>query len=181
MCKGISSILKSIVNALKPILTIALLAAAAYFLFIAPAGATLAGTFSGISWMPAVIAESALSVTTAGYIALGAAVVLNPEGVAQVTSSVAEGVGSIAGAVLSGVATGLVQGSSIGTWALYGALAWFFLFRKDSKDETYVDRKLRRSDEREEAEHKRMLEAQRPMLEAPQPMLAAPQPRASNS
>lgn len=157
MCSGISSILKSIVNALKPILTIALLAAAAYFLFIAPAGATLASTFSGISWMPAVIAESSISVVTAGYLALGAAVVLNPEGVAQVVSSVANSVGTVAGSVISGVATGLISGSNIGTWALYGALAWFFLFRKDSKDETYVDRQLRRRDEREDAEYKSSL------------------------
>lgn len=167
MCKGISSILKSIVNALKPILTIALLAAAAYFLFIAPVGATLGSTFAGVSWMPAVIAESALSVATAGYLALGAAVVLNPEGVAEVASSVANGVGSVAGSILSGVTKGLVKGSSIGTWALYGALAWFFLFRKDSKDETYVDRRLRRSDEREEAEYKRTLEASPPKATNP--------------
>lgn len=162
MCKGISSILKSIVNALKPILTIALLAAAAYFLFIAPVGATLGSTFAGISWMPAVIAESALSVATAGYLALGAAVVLNPEGVAQVASSVANGVGAVASSIVSGVLKGFASGSNIGSWALYGALAWFFLFRKDSKDETYVDRKLRRSDEREEAEYQRMLKAPPP-------------------
>lgn len=169
MCKGISSILKSIVNALKPILTIALLAAAAYFIFIAPAGATLGSTFAGISWMPAVIAESTLSVATAGYLALGAAVVLDPEGVAAVTSSVANNVGSVAGSILSGVTAGLVSGSNIGAWVLYGALAWFFLFRKDSKDETYVDRKLRRSDEREEAEYQRMLKAPLPLPEATNP------------
>lgn len=142
-CSGLANVLKKVFNALKPLLTVALLCAAAYFLFLAPATATLGSTLGSLSWMPTVIAESTLAASTVGYIALGAAVLVDPEGIGELAGSAAQTIGKVAGSVVAGlaggVAGGLFGGNFLGFAAL-GALAWFLFFRKDDDGETVSER-----------------------------------------
>lgn len=148
-CGKLGEALKKIFNALKPLLAVALLCASAYFLFLAPAGATVGSVFGGLSWMPSVITTSAMSATTAGYLALGAAVIVDADGVAELASSAAKTVGNIAGKVVAAAAAGASAGLFGGNawlWAL-GALAVYFLVAGDSDEEdTSKDSAVPRAD-----------------------------------
>lgn len=127
--------MKSILDAIKPILTIALLCFAAYALILAGPG--VLPFLKGIAWLPATVAGA--SATTLGYIALGAAIILDPDGVADVAGGVADTIGTVAGAVVSGAVggllTGVTGGSSLLGWAALAAAAWFIFFRKKDKDD----------------------------------------------
>lgn len=136
-CGKLGEALKKIFNALKPLLAVALLCVSAYFLFLAPAGATVGSVFGGLSWMPTAIATSAVSASTAGYLALGAAVLVDSEGVSQLAGSVASTVGKVAGTVVAAAAGGLASGLFGGNAALWiiGGLALYFLLKSDDEEE----------------------------------------------
>lgn len=132
MCKAIGAVLKKIVKALKPILAVALLAFAAYAFFVI-AGSTL-GSVAALSWMPA--GAATLTGTTAAYIALGAAVLIDGSTVGSIVGSAAKGVGKVAGAVVSGVVGGALAGVTGGNFWLYaigGVALWYFLSSDDDK------------------------------------------------
>lgn len=137
-CGKLGEALKKIFNALKPLLAVALLCVSAYFLFLAPAGATVGSVFGGLSWMPSVITTSTISATTAGYLALGAAVIVDADGVSKLAGSVANKVGRIAGKVVAAAAAGAgagLFGGNAWIWAL-GALALYFLMTGDDEEES---------------------------------------------
>lgn len=136
-CGKLGEALKKIFDALKPLLAVALLCVSAYFLFLAPAGATVGSVFGGLSWMPSVITTSTVSATTAGYLALGAAVIVDADGVSELAASAANTVGNIAGNVVAAAAAGAsaaLFGGNAWLWAL-GALALYFLVIGDKKEE----------------------------------------------
>lgn len=135
-CGKLGEALKKIFNALKPLLAVALLCVSAYFLFLAPAGATVGSVFGGLSWMPTAITTSAISASTAGYLALGAAVLVDSEGVSQLAGTVASSVGKVAGTVVAAAAGGLVSGLSGGNALLWiiGGLALYFLLTSDDDE-----------------------------------------------
>lgn len=146
MCGKIGELLKKVVNALGPILAIALLAFAAYAIWIV--GPAALSSVGWLSWMPASVL--AISGTTAGYIALGASLLLDSDAVGEVVGDIAEGVGEVAGNVIAGLGGGIASGLAGGnflTYALLGFAAWWFLFRDNREDEP----KNRRSDETDDS------------------------------
>lgn len=131
-CSKIGEILKSIVKALKPILAVALLAFAAYAIWVV--GPAALGSVPALSWMPAAVLG--MSGTTAGYIALGAALIVDGDTIASIGGELAEGVGEVAGAVIGGIGAGLVSSvtsSSLFPWLIGGAILWYFWSRDDEK------------------------------------------------
>lgn len=142
-CGKIGEALKKVFKVLKPLLAVALVAFAGYLLWLVPAGATLGSVLAGVSWLPAALTTSTITATTAAYIALGAAVVIDSEGLGAAAGSVAKGVGTVAGKVLAGAAAGVAAGVSGGNnWLLYAALAaaaWYFLFRDEEDKETETE------------------------------------------
>lgn len=138
-CGKLGAALKKIFNALRPLLAVALLCVAAYFLFLAPVGATVGSVFGSISWMPLAVSGSAMTATTAGYIALGAAVLVDAEGIGEIVGSAVGTVANTAGAVIAaaagGAASGLFGGNflpfALGAFALY-----LFFTRKKDEDES---------------------------------------------
>lgn len=135
MCGKIGELLKKVVNALGPILAIALLAFAAYAIWIV--GPAALSSVGWLSWMPASVL--AISGTTAGYIALGASLLLDSDAVGEVVGTIAKKAGEVAGSVAAGLAGGVVSGLTGGdflTYAVLGFAAWWFLFRDDSEDES---------------------------------------------
>lgn len=136
-CGKIGDVLSSVLNAIKPLLTVALLCFAAYALLWVAPGATIAW-LEGISWLPAAITGATAS--TLGYIALGATLLLDPEAVVDIAKGIASTVGKVAGAVVAGVTTGLLSGLSSSTLLGYAALALaaYFLFFKNKEDRDVV-------------------------------------------
>lgn len=138
-CSKLKEIVKKILKAIKPLLTIALLAAAAYFLFFAPAG--MLTPLSGVSWLPAWAKTASASATTWGVAALGAALVINPDGVSDIMSNAANAVGTVAGKVAGGLAAGVVGGVTASVFGMsptaliaLAGLLYFFVFSDDAKD-----------------------------------------------
>lgn len=138
-CSKIGDILRQIVDALGPILTIALLCVAAYFLiFAAPEALT---ALSGFTWLPTSLTTLSLQASTWGYLALGAAVVLDPATAAEIVGSVASGVGTIAGTVVTSVVGGVVSGlfgtstSNLLLIGLAGYLLYAYFTREKSAAE----------------------------------------------
>lgn len=137
-CGKLGAALKKIFNALRPLLAVALLCVAAYFLFLAPVGATVGSVFGSISWMPAAISGSAMAATTAGYLALGAAVLVDAEGIGEVVGGAVGTVARTAGAVVAAAAGGALSGLFGGNFLplALGAFALYLFFtRKKDKDE----------------------------------------------
>lgn len=137
-CGKIGEILEKIIDAIAPILAIALVLAAAYVLVFAAPGVTL-GAFTGFTWLPVSIAG--LSASTAAYVALGMAVMLDPDGAASLVGNAAGKMGEVAGkitaAAFGGVASGLTSGG-VGAFLLYGGLAYLaykWLFAHDDDEE----------------------------------------------
>lgn len=133
-CSKIGEVLKSLVKALKPILAVALVAFAAYAVWVV--GPATLGSVPALSWMPATILG--MSGTTAGYIALGAALIVDGDTIANIGGELAEGVGEVAGAVIGGIGAGLVSSvtsSSFLPLLIGGAIFWFFWLRDDRKEE----------------------------------------------
>lgn len=134
MCGKIGELLKKVVNALGPILAIALLAFAAYAIWVV--GPAALSSVGWLSWMPASVL--AISGTTAGYIALGASLLLDSDAVGEVVGTIVGNAGEVAGRVITGLVGGVVSGLTGGsflTYALLGFAAWWFLFRDDDKNE----------------------------------------------
>lgn len=134
MCGKIGELLKKVVNALGPILAIALLAFAAYAIWIV--GPAALSSVGWLSWMPASVL--AISGTTAGYIALGASLLLDSDAVGEVVGGIADGLGEVAGNVITGLTGGLLAGLTGGnflTYALLGFAAWWLFFRDNREDE----------------------------------------------
>lgn len=139
-CSKIGEILKSIVKALAPILAVALIAFAVYAIWVV--GPAALGSVPALSWMPTAILG--LSGTTAGYIALGAALLVDSDTVADIGGAIAGGVGQVAGAVIAGVGGGLVSSvtsSDLFPWLVGGAILWFFWLRDDGEKGKEDDRK----------------------------------------
>lgn len=136
-CNKLSDIIKKVISALKPILVVALLCVAAYFLILAPAGAV--ALFEGFTFLPAFVTSVSLKASTWGYLALGAAVMVDPAAVGEVAGNVAESVGQIAGTVISaaagGVASSLFGGSSSWILAAAGAFLFYKFFLASDDDE----------------------------------------------
>jgi hypothetical protein len=131
-CSKIGEILKSIVKALAPILAVALLAFAVYAIWVV--GPATLGSVSALSWMPTAV--FGMSGTTAGYIALGAALIVDGDTIADIGGEIAEGVGEVAGAVIGGIGGGLVSSvtsSSLFPWLVGGAILWYFWSRDDEE------------------------------------------------
>lgn len=131
-------VLKKVLKALGPILTIALLAFAAYMLiFGGPLFMTAIQGFAGI--LPEVIVG--MEAATWGYIALGAAVVIDLATGGEMIGSIVEGVGKVAGKIIAGAAAGLGVGlfgdGGFGKVAVYAGLGFLlYLFLTREKDES---------------------------------------------
>lgn len=136
-CGKIGAVLKKILSKLKPILTVLLLAFAAYMLFFVAPG-TMVTLFEGFSWLPAWATTATATASVWGYAALGLALVINPEGVSEVAGSIAGTIGSVAGSVISGAVGGAAAGLLSNPWfGLAAAVAvWFLFFRKGDDGET---------------------------------------------
>lgn len=117
-CSKIGDIIKKVINALKPILVVALLCVAAYFLILSPPGAL--ALFEGFTFLPAFVTSLSLQASTWGYLALGAAVMVDPNAVGEIAGNAAEAVGEVAGTVIAGVAGGVASG------LFDGSNGWFF-------------------------------------------------------
>lgn len=125
-------------DALGPILQIVLLCVAAYFLWFAPQVVTAA--LSGFTWLPAAISTATFSAATWGYLALGAAVLIDPEGFGEIAGGVAETVGEVAGSVIAGAAGGVATGLFGTSWTtiFFGAIGAYLLYgylTRDKSDE----------------------------------------------
>lgn len=135
-CSKIGDILRKVLDSLGPIISIALLCVAAYFLIFAGPGAIAA--LEGFTFLPASLTTLTLQASTWGYLALGAAVIIDPAFVAETAGTIAKSVGNIAGAVVSGLTGGLVSGLFGGDSFLpalvAGGLIWFFFFRKKDNE-----------------------------------------------
>ena len=146
-CSKIGEILKSIVKALAPILAVALLAFAVYAIWVV--GPAVLGSVPALSWMPTALLG--MSGTTAGYIALGAALLVDGDTIADIGGEIGEGIGGVAGAVIGGIGGGLVSGftsSSLLPWLIGGVIFWYFWSRDDEKKED--EKKEERDDEKRE-------------------------------
>lgn len=136
-CSQITDMLKSILSALGPIIAIALVCFAVYFIFLAGPGVLTA--LAEFTWLPASLTGLTLEAATWGYLALGAAVIISPETVTAIAGTAAKVVGKVAGAVVAGVAGGLVAGAtgmsftSLALWGIGGYLL-FTLLTKDKKE-----------------------------------------------
>jgi hypothetical protein len=131
-CSKIGEILKSIVKALKPILAVALLAFAVYAIWVV--GPAALKSVAALSWMPTAVLG--MSGTTAGYLALGAALLVDGDAVADIGGELAEGVGEVAGAVIGGIGAGVassITSSSLFPWLVGGAILWYFWSRDEEK------------------------------------------------
>lgn len=138
-CGKLGAALKKIFNALRPLLAVALLCVAAYFLFLAPAGATVGSVFGSVPWMPLAVSGSAMTATTAGYVALGAAVLVDAEGIGGIVGDAAGAVARTAGAVVAaaigGAASGLFGGDFL-PLALGAFVLYLFFTRKKDEDKS---------------------------------------------
>lgn len=137
-CSKLGNIIKKVINALKPILVVALLCVAAYFLILAPAGAV--ALFEGFTFLPTFVTSLSLQASTWGYLALGAAVMVDPAAVGEIAGNAAKAVGEVAGTVVSaaagGVAASLFGGSSGWVFAAVGAFLFYkFFLASDDDDE----------------------------------------------
>lgn len=136
-CSKLGDIIKKVINALKPILVVALLCVAAYFLILAPAGSV--ALFEGFTFLPTFATSLSLQASTWGYLALGAAVMVDPNAVGEIAGNAAEAVGKVAGTVAAGVAggvaTGLFGGSNGWFFAAIGAFLLYKLFIAKDGDE----------------------------------------------
>lgn len=137
-CSSLVAGLKKVLKKLGPILAIALALYGSYLLFSEAVSLTL---WSGVSWLPAGIETLTLSSTTAGYLALGASLVVDPEAVGEIAGSIANSAGEVAGKVVAGAAAGLgagvsnaLFGTDLTTLLVIGGLTWFFFFRKRPSD-----------------------------------------------
>lgn len=131
-CSKIGEVLKSLVKALKPILAVALVAFAAYAIWVV--GPAALSTVPTLSWMPTTILG--MSGTTAGYIALGAALIVDGDTIANIGGELAEGVGEVAGAVIGGIGAGVVSSATSSPFfslLVGGAIVWFFWTRREEK------------------------------------------------
>lgn len=138
-CNKITDILKGILKAIGPILTIALLAFAAYMIiFEGPLFMSALQGFVGI--LPEAILG--LEAATYGYIALGAAVIVDASTGGEMIGSIVTGVAKVAGKIIAGVAGGVATGlfgpGGLSNLLLYGSLGllayWFIVKRKDDED-----------------------------------------------
>lgn len=138
-CSKIGQILKKIIQAIKPILQVVLLAAAVYFTwFVAPGSIT---ALNGFTWLPTFFTTMTAANTTWAYAALGMALIIDPENIVEAVGSAAGAVGEAAGAVIAGVSSGLSNGLFGGNLLpiLLGAAAiWFLFIRKDDKGGTLL-------------------------------------------
>lgn len=137
-CSKLASIVKKLVGALRKVLVIVLLVAAVYFTWFAAPG--MLTPLSGLSWLPAGITTLSASGTVWGVAALGAALIVDSEAVADVVGGAANAVGTTAGRVVTGVAGGLVAGvtgSALGmsplTLLAVAGLLYFFVFSDKAK------------------------------------------------
>lgn len=136
-CSKISEILAKVMKALGPILTIALVAFAAFCAFAGPWFIPALEGFLG--FLPS--AMIGLQATTWAYMALGAAVLVDSFTGGEVLGSIANGIGKVAGKVIAGVVGGVGVGifgtGGFSTLFLYGSLGLlaYFLLTSDSKDE----------------------------------------------
>lgn len=124
-CSKIKDILKSIVKALAPILAVALLAFAVYAIWVI--GPAALSSVSALSWMPSTVL--AMSGTTAGYIALGASLIVDSDTIADIGGEIGEGIGDVVGEVIGGIGGGLVStftSSSVFPWLVGAAILWYF-------------------------------------------------------
>lgn len=159
-CRKIGEVLKSIVKALKPILAVALVAFAAYAVWVV--GPATLGSVPALSWMPSAILG--MSGTTAGYIALGAALIVDGDTIANIGGELAEGVGEVAGAVIGGIGAGAVSSitsSSLFPWLVGGAIVWFLLKKRKEKE------KERKEEERRKEERQARLDASAQSMSQP--------------
>lgn len=131
-CGKIGDILKSIMNAIRPLLAIALICVAAYFMWWAPTGAWAAFA-ANITWMPAFLVGA--SNTTLAIVAFGAALVVDSDTVVALAASGARAVGNVIGSVIGAVATGLTGGlfGKDGLAFLVGGLALYWFLTSDSE------------------------------------------------
>lgn len=151
-CSKLGDIIKKVINALKPILVVALLCVAAYFLILAPAGSV--ALFQGYTFLPTFVTSLSLQASTWGYLALGAAVMVDPSAVGEIAGNAAEAVGKVAGTVVAaaagGVASGLFGGSNGWFFAAIGAFLVYKLFIAKDDDEEEEDAK-EKEDAKEES------------------------------
>lgn len=144
-CSKIGALLKKVLDALGPILTIALLCFSAYLLIVsAGTGAGLIASMEGYLALPAALVG--LSPTTWAFVAIGMAVVISPTTVGAIASGAGEVVGKVTSGVLSaaskflgGALGGLASGG--GGLLTFGLISvgLYFLFGKKGNDEEPKD------------------------------------------
>lgn len=150
-CGKIAAVLKKVLDALGPILAVALVCFAAYLLVFATPGFIVA--MEGFVSLPAFL--TGLEATTWAYIALGTAVIISPETVTEIASEAGQFVGkavsNIAGAVVAGAAGGVTGffSDGLGQGLLYAGLAYLayvFFFKDDDEKEDFPARPLAESE-----------------------------------
>lgn len=130
-CGKLGDIISGIIEAIRPLLAIALVALAIYFMWFA--SAEFMAYFANITWLPAMI--TTLGSTELAVVAFGAALLVDSSTVAAIAqkaaSTVGKVVGSVIGAVAGGVTTGLFGPNAV--YWLLGGLALYLLLTSDKK------------------------------------------------
>lgn len=134
-CGKIGQVLKKLSKALKKVLVVVLVAFAAWAIFLAAPGTML--PLAKFTWLPAWASGITLSAATWGYIALGAAILIDSSTVTELAGKIGQTIGKAASAVAAGVAGaagGFFSGSGlVGIAVVVGF--WYFFLRNDKKEE----------------------------------------------
>lgn len=146
-CGKIGEVISKIMDAIKPILAVVLLAVAAYYLWWAQPGAW-ASMVAGMEWMPAILAGASNELIAT--LAFGAALVVSPETVVEIASQAAKTVGSVASKVVAATATGLAAGlfGENGLALLIGAAVLYFFLTRDKAEKEKVEESVPVSEKR---------------------------------
>lgn len=138
-CAKLGEIVKKLLNVVKKVLAIVLIAVAVYFFWFA--GPEVIAALASFEFLPAVMTTFTASPFVWGTAALGAALLLDGPGIAKIAGKAATSVGKVVGTTVGGLTSGIVGGVSAslfgmtpGALLLLGLAAYWLFFSDNSKD-----------------------------------------------